>query len=47
MIVNDLVVAIYEREIPTVTNERVLLSKEQSIPLTTEIKHVMLESELV
>ena len=28
MIVNDLAVAIYEREIPTITNERVMLSKE-------------------
>jgi hypothetical protein len=45
MIVNDLAVAIYEREIPTLTNERVMLSKEESIPLTTEIKHVMLEAE--
>lgn len=44
LIVNDLAIAIFEREIPTTTGQTVKLSLQNSLVLTPDIKHVVLES---
>lgn len=45
LIVNDLAIAIYEREIPTTTGQTVVISKEKSMVLAPDIMHVVLETQ--
>lgn len=44
MIANDLAIAVYERDIPTVANEEVHMDFERSISLSYNLKRVIFKT---